>query len=104
MQYVFLWFCVLQAKAILASDDTNCISDFCVEESRELALRLRDHVKPEDRGPLHGIPISVKECFNVAGYDNTIGLVKYINCPARSDAPFIQVLCSYLLRFQNEYI
>ena len=91
----FLSIGIIQAKAILASDECNCICDFIVEESRELALRLRDQVKKEDRGPLHGIPISVKECFHVEGYDNTIGLVKYMNSPAKSDAPFIQVRRKY---------
>ena len=75
----------------MASDDSNCICDFIVEESREFAIRLRDNVEERDRGPLHGLPISVKECFYVAGYDNTVGLAKHINSPAKSDAPFIKV-------------
>ena len=44
-----------------------------------------------ERGPLYGIPISVKECFYLEGYDTTIGLAKHINRPSTEDAPFIVV-------------
>ena len=81
----------LQAKAILASDDTNCITDFLCKESRDRAIWLQENVEEKDRGPLYGIPISIKECFHVAGYDNTIGLVKYMNCPAKEDGAFVKV-------------
>ena len=44
-----------------------------------------------ERGPLYGIPISVKECFYLEGYDTTIGLAKHINCPSTEDSPFVAV-------------
>jgi len=81
----------LQAKAVLASDDTNCITDFLSEESKTFAIWLQDNIKECDRGPLYGIPISVKECFYVAGYDSTIGLIKHLNSPAKEDGAFIMV-------------
>ena len=80
-----------QAKAILASDDTNSITDFLVEESRNHAIWLQQNVNQKDRGPLYGIPMSIKECFHVAGYDNTIGLIKYLNSPAEKDGAFVMV-------------
>ena len=75
---------------MLASDDTNCVTDF-LDESRDFAIRLETNVAKKDRGPLYGIPISVKECFYVGGYDATVGLIKHLNNPAREDGGFIKV-------------
>ena len=89
-QYLDVLFLHPQAKAIQASDDTNCVTDF-INESREFAINLEKNIKEKDRGPLYGIPISVKECFYVGGYDATVGLVKHLNKPAQKDGGFVQV-------------
>ena len=43
------------------------------------------------RGPLYGLPISVKECFFVKGYDATAGLARYIDSPAEEDGGMVKV-------------
>jgi Asp-tRNA(Asn)/Glu-tRNA(Gln) amidotransferase A subunit family amidase len=43
-----------------------------MDESLEIAKSIRS-VSVSDRGPLYGIPLSVKECFFVKGYDSTAG-------------------------------
>jgi len=57
-------------------------------EAGSWALAL-EAVAPEARGPLHGLPVSVKECFYVQGYDSTIGLAQHIGRPATSDCSFV---------------
>lgn len=77
-----------QARALEATDSTNCVVDFLLE-ARHVAMDLRN-LSEHDRGPLHGLPISVKECYYVKGYDATVGLIRYLNCPAQEDAAMVK--------------
>ncbi len=56
---------------MIATEETNCIVDF-IDESLDIAKALRK-VPEKERGPLFGVPFSVKECFFVRGYDATAG-------------------------------
>jgi Asp-tRNA(Asn)/Glu-tRNA(Gln) amidotransferase A subunit family amidase len=38
-------------------------------------------------GPLHGVPYTLKDTFNVAGCDTTVGLSRYVNQPAETSSP-----------------
>ena len=80
---------VYQAKALLATEQTNCIVDFC-DESVAIAKKL-ELVPPDKRGPFHGLPLSIKECFHVKGYDHTAGLAKEINKPSQNDGSLVKV-------------
>ncbi len=59
----------------MATEETNCIVEF-MDESLDIAKALRN-VPEKERGPLFGVPISVKECFFVRGYDSTAGKIGY---------------------------
>jgi amidase len=43
-------------------------------------------------GPLHGVPITVKDQFNIKGLDTTLGYVGKALAPAGDDAPLVQTL------------
>lgn len=43
-------------------------------------------------GPLHGVPVSLKDQFNVKGLDSTLGYVGRAFAPAETDAPLVQML------------
>ncbi|MCG8711143.1 hypothetical protein JHU04_004539, partial [Brenneria sp. 4F2] len=43
-------------------------------------------------GPLHGIPISLKDQLNLPGIDTTIGYVSYAGNPSKSKSLLAQVL------------
>jgi amidase len=45
-------------------------------------------------GPLHGVPISLKDQFNVQGLDSTLGYVGRAFAPADSDASIVAILKS----------
>ena len=91
--------------------DTNAVCDFILEASdRAKAL---EKIPEKDRGPLYGIPISVKvsfnnneldilifknniinflkhqECFYIGGYDSTVGLAQYVGKPVQEDCSFV---------------
>ena len=51
---------------------------------------LKKHGKP--KGPLHGIPVSLKDCFNIKGMDSTIGFVSWVNDPAQYDSTIVELL------------
>jgi Asp-tRNA(Asn)/Glu-tRNA(Gln) amidotransferase A subunit family amidase len=44
------------------------------------------------RGPFHGIPISLKDQFNVKGYDTTLGYISRAFKPASEDAVLVNIL------------
>lgn len=81
---------LLQARAIAVTEAKNCICCF-ITEATEWAKQL-ESVPKSERGPLHGIPVSVKECFQVKGYDNTAGLSQFINNPEDKDGCFVECL------------
>ena len=43
-------------------------------------------------GPLHGVPISVKDQFDVEGYDSSIGFSAWCNAARTSDAAVVQAV------------
>ena len=64
------------AKAIEVHKKTNsvvCWVDGAYKQAQEL-----DKLSETERGPLHGIPFSVKEVYNIAGTYSTGGLAKFI--------------------------
>ena len=61
-----------QAAALQVAERTNCVTQWlegAVEEARRL-----DQLPAASRGPLHGVPVSVKECYEVAGTFATAGM------------------------------
>lgn len=59
----------------------NCLHeimfDAALRTAQELDQYLNDHGKV--KGPLHGLPISLKDQFHVKGYDTTMGYVGWID-------------------------
>jgi Asp-tRNA(Asn)/Glu-tRNA(Gln) amidotransferase A subunit family amidase len=44
------------------------------------------------KGPLHGVPMSVKDLFNIAGYDSCIGFSAWCDKPAGADASIVEAV------------
>lgn len=60
------------------------------------AEKLDDHLKRTGTtyGPLHGLPISVKDTFDIEGVDSTTGLAALAFKPAKQNAPLVDLLYS----------
>lgn len=60
------------------------------ERARADAVRLTDELKKGiDRGPLHGIPIGVKDLFDVFDWPTAAGSKRWANSYARQDCPAV---------------
>jgi len=81
-----------QAAAVDVHKRTNCIVGW-IEEAKEQA-QLLDDLPPEKRGPLHGVPVSVKECYDVAGTYSTVGMTKFARNESNVDCPTIKLIKS----------
>lgn len=75
---------------------TRCITEplfpSAIQRAKELDEHLRRTGKPI--GPLHGLPVSVKDTFNIKGTDATIGLTALAFNPSKANAPLVDLLLS----------
>ncbi|KAJ6594361.1 amidase [Mycena capillaripes] len=85
---------VFIAQALVAHSATNCITEVLFDDARKRARELDAEFKATNRlkGPLHGVPISVKDQYDIQGYDTTIGFTACANKPAQITADFVQTM------------
>lgn len=69
---VALAFC---KRAAYAQQLSKCCTEMFFDKALEQAKQLDSHFKETGRlvGPLHGLPVSLKDLFEVQGFDTTIG-------------------------------
>ncbi|RDW77691.1 hypothetical protein BP6252_05744 [Coleophoma cylindrospora] len=81
-------------KAVEAHQKTNCLTEVLFTEAIQAAQELDTYYKANGKvvGPLHGIPITLKDQFNVKGFDTTLGYVGRAFAPAADDAVVVQIL------------
>lgn len=82
-------------RAAIAHQAINCLTEILFEEAFARAHECDSYLKIHKRpmGPLHGLPISLKDSFNVKGVQSTIGYVSFIaNPPATSNSAVVQIL------------
>ncbi|KAJ7445802.1 amidase [Mycena galericulata] len=82
------------ARAALAQETTNCVTEVLFVEALQQAkdLDIEFASTKELRGPLHGVPISIKDQYDVAGFDSTMGYSNLAQKPATSDADVVKLL------------
>lgn len=76
-------------RASIAQQLTNCLTEPLFARALHRAKSL-DDAGPV--GPLHGLPISVKDGFNIAGIDSSIGIASLCFKPAEKNAPLVDLL------------
>ncbi|KAI0470770.1 amidase signature domain-containing protein [Xylariaceae sp. FL0804] len=72
-------------RAAAAQQLLNCVTEICFEAALARAAELDAHRAATGRtvGPLHGLPVSLKDQFNVAGLDSTIGYAVRVGRPTQ---------------------
>ncbi|KAJ6015350.1 hypothetical protein N7540_009941 [Penicillium herquei] len=81
-------------RAAIAQQLTKCLTEICFERALNRARELDEHLvrTGEVVGPLHGIPVSIKDRFDIEGFDTTVGWVGLIDKPAKSSSEIVQLL------------
>lgn len=82
-------------RAAIAHQLTNCLTEIFFDEALEQARVLDTELARtgETIGPLHGVPISIKDHFNIKGQYTTAGYISYAHNPVKgSDAHIVDIL------------
>ncbi|KAJ6155263.1 Amidase [Penicillium chermesinum] len=85
-------FCI---RAAIAQQLTCCLTETLFDRALNRAKELDDHLTKTGQvvGPLHGLPISFKDCFNIKGIPSTIGFTSFIkHGPVDHDSAIVEVL------------
>ncbi|KAJ5973142.1 uncharacterized protein N7479_003060 [Penicillium vulpinum] len=85
-------FCI---RAAIVQQVTRCLTETFFERALQRAKDLDEILCKTGTlvGPLHGLPISFKDCFNIDGIPSTIGFTSFIkNGPLSSTSPAVRIL------------
>ena len=93
------WSATLVTKAFLmraavAQTLTNCVTELLPERALQRAAELDEHLSTHGKpvGPLHGVPISVKEHIGIKGLDLNARFVGWVGRVADDDALLLKPL------------
>ncbi|KAF1815474.1 amidase signature enzyme [Eremomyces bilateralis CBS 781.70] len=82
-------------RAAIANQLVNCLTEVMFDEAVERAKELDEHFERTGKplGRLHGLPISLKDSFNVKGVQSAIGYVSFLDHePPTSNAALVDIL------------
>lgn len=81
-------------RAAIAQQLTNCLTEIMFDEALARAEALDLHLQRSGKpvGPLHGLPVSLKDQFAVKGFDSTIGCTAFVGNPAMENAVVVDLL------------
>jgi amidase len=80
-------------RASIAGQLTNCLTETYFHQALERAKHLDEmRLGGKLAGPLHGLPISLKDSFQLVGSESTIGYVSYLGQHAETDSPLLEIL------------
>ncbi|RMZ77646.1 hypothetical protein DV738_g4254, partial [Chaetothyriales sp. CBS 135597] len=80
--------------AAYAQELTNCLTEILFTEGFERAQYLDDYLEKTGKtvGPLHGLPISLKDCMVTAPHPSSVGLAALANQPTDKDTLLVTLL------------
>jgi amidase len=81
-------------RAGIAHQLTNCATEFLVQEALDRAKYLDEEFQKRGGpiGPLHGLPVSLKDMITLKGRRNSAGWVKWINHIGEDDSLIVKIL------------
>jgi Asp-tRNA(Asn)/Glu-tRNA(Gln) amidotransferase A subunit family amidase len=85
---------MISQRAAVAQQALNCLTEIFFNEAIQRAEFLDDEFQKTGRpiGPLHGLPVSLKDCFNFAGIDSTIGMTGHAFQPEKRNSVVVDIL------------
>ncbi|KAF7593902.1 hypothetical protein BBP40_010604 [Aspergillus hancockii] len=83
-------------RAAIAHQVTRCLTEPLFESALQRGKALDEHLQRTGKpvGPLHGLPVSVKDCFRVKGVDASIGFAALAFKPSTINASLVSLLLS----------
>ncbi|TRM63743.1 amidase signature domain-containing protein [Schizophyllum amplum] len=81
-------------RAAIAQQLVNCLTEICFEDALQRAEELDAIFKETGKpvGPLHGLPVSLKDNFKVKGLDSTVGYIAWCNEPMQEESLLTRIL------------
>jgi Asp-tRNA(Asn)/Glu-tRNA(Gln) amidotransferase A subunit family amidase len=81
-------------RAAIAHQLTNCLTEIFFDEGIKRAEYLDEYLKEHGKplGPLHGLPISLKDTFKVKGQDASIGFAAFAFNPSTEESNLVTLL------------
>lgn len=81
-------------RAAVAQQVINCLTEIFFDRALARAKELDEYFETTGRpiGPLHGLPVSLKDCFDVEGLDSSIGITGLCHKSATKNAPLVDIL------------
>ncbi|KAH9012027.1 general amidase [Lactarius hengduanensis] len=81
-------------RAVIAHQVTNCLTEIFIDRALERAAWLDEQLESTGKvvGPLHGLPISLKDQIAIKGLETTMGYVSWIGRVAERDAALTEIL------------
>ncbi|KAK3643563.1 hypothetical protein LTR56_010072 [Elasticomyces elasticus] len=74
--------------AVKAQEKTNCVTEVMLKEAEGWIERGEINTK----GPLAGIPVSLKDSINVGGFDTSVGYSVNVGKPVQTDGALVRLL------------
>ena len=81
-------------RAAIAQQVCNCLTEVFFDDAISRAKHLDQEFARSGKvvGPLHGVPISLKDTFKVKGYDTSIGIASLAFNPAKENSLLVDIL------------
>lgn len=84
-------------RAAIAHQLANCLAEICFSQALERARYLDEYYQStggKTLGPLHGVPISLKDQFNVQGCETAMAYIGYLGEIAERNSVIVDVVLS----------
>ncbi|KAK3053928.1 hypothetical protein LTR09_005208 [Extremus antarcticus] len=81
-------------RAVIAHQLTNCLTVVMFDAALARARKLDEHFSKTGKtvGPLHGLPVSLKDNFNIPGYPSSVGFTSWALEPMEQESTIVGIL------------